>query len=145
VAWQPTSPTRFFQRLVVEHPEFGPARGRKRKRHVNEQCGDDLVDVNSEVTSETGGANDGWRPLTDGKWLSKRVGKQVVRKPVERLDARMRRDPSTGSVSSLGDSVASSKDGTPDGNRELKVILCSIPKPATHSTETALHPADRSI
>lgn len=130
------------------YSEFGPARGRKRKRHGNGQCGDRVVDVSSEVTSETDGTNDGWRPSKDGKWLLKRVGKQMVRKPVEsgdeRPDASVRRDPSTDSVSSLGDSVASSRDGTPNGNRELQVIMCSLPEPATNGTETGLDPADKS-
>jgi hypothetical protein len=129
------------------YSEFGPTRGCKRKRQGNGQCGDRVVDVNPEVTSETGATNDGWRPSKNGKWLLKRVGKQMLRKPVEsgdeRTDASMRRDPSTESVSSLGGSVASSRDGTPDGNRELQVVMCSLPKPATDGTETGLSPTEK--
>lgn len=88
------------------------------------------------------GTDDGWRPSKDGKWLLKRVGKQMVRKPVESRDER--RDPSTGSVSSLGDTVASSRDGTPNGNRELQVIMCSLPDSATNGTETGLDTTDKS-
>jgi hypothetical protein len=71
----------------------------------------------------------------------------MLRKPVEsrdeRLDASMHRDPSTELVSSLGGSVASSRDGTPNSNRELRVVMCSLPEPATDSTETGLSPTEK--
>jgi hypothetical protein len=71
----------------------------------------------------------------------------MLRKPVEsgdkRTDASIRRDPSTESVSSLGGSVASSRDSTPNSNRELRVVMCSLPEPTTDSIETGLSPTEK--
>jgi hypothetical protein len=73
----------------------------------------------------------------------------MLRNPVEsgdkRTDVSIRRDPSTESVSSLGGSVASSRDSTPNSNRELRVVMCSLPEPATDSIETGLSPIEKPI
>lgn len=73
----------------------------------------------------------------------------MVRKPVEsgdeHLDASIRRDPSTESMSSLGGSVASSSDNTPNSNRELQAIICSLPEPDVNGIETGLDPTETSI
>ena len=73
----------------------------------------------------------------------------MVSKPVEsgdeRPDASIRRDPSTESMSSLGGSVASSSDDTPNGNRKLQAIMRSLPEPDVNGTETGLNPTEKSI
>jgi hypothetical protein len=86
-----------------------------------------------DATVELAGANDdGWRPSKDGKWLLKRVGKQMVRKPVgERMQPLTQtgtdRDPL---VISPGRSTSSSVDTSEDGDTDIRALVESLPERA---------------
>jgi len=87
---------------------------------------------------EVAGANDdGWRPSKDGKWRLKRVGKQMVRKPVgERTQPLIKtctdRDPS---VIFPGRSMSSSVGTSKDSDVDIRSLVESLPERATDGAD----------
>jgi hypothetical protein len=112
---------------------FGPPRGRKRKRNRGETESYRVRDDSLHATVEVARANDDrWRPSKDGKWLLKRVGKQMVRKLVgERMQPLIQ----TGTdrdllVISPRRSTLSSVDTSEDSDVDIRALIGSLPERA---------------
>jgi hypothetical protein len=125
-----------------DYSGFGPSRARVQKRRRTGVGGesDRARDDGSDATVGVAGAaaDDGWRPSKDGKWLLKRTGRQMVRKPAAGGGARpptetgTHRDPL---VVSPGRSTSSSVDASEDGDVDVRALAESLPERAADGAD----------